>query len=152
MNESAFDPQTFMNIEIAGEMETRYTPVTPGTYPATIDGIDIREVTNDRGSSFLLDVTYLIHDEALAEAMGMERVTVRQGIFLEVEPNGNIALGPNKNVKLGRLREAVGQNKSGPWSFAMLQGAGPVNITVSNAPDKNDPTIVYSRVDKVVAI
>ena len=146
--DSTFDPQTFMAQETSGEMETRYTPVPAGDYTATIDDIAVREA----GDSILLDVTHLIHDSELAEKMGMERLSVRQGIFLDIEPNGVIALGPNKNVKLGRLREAIGQNKPGSWNFQMLKGAGPLRISVSIKPDKDDTTILYNRVDKTLPL
>ena len=32
-------------------------------------------------------------------------------------------MGKNKNVQLGKLREALGQNGPGAWSFGMLEGA-----------------------------
>lgn len=140
---SAFDPETFMHTEVSGEMETKYTPVPEADYESSIDTIDIRKITTDRGAAIVLDVNHLINDSALAEKMGMERLTVRQGIFLDVEPDGRIALGPNKNVKLGRLRAAIGQNKAGAWNFAMLEGAGPLMISVSIDGD-------YNRVDRTM--
>ena len=144
--ESTFDAQTFLNTEVEGEMETRYTPVPAAIYTSMIDDIAVREA----GDSIVLDVTHvLINVDELQSNMGMERLTVRQGIFLDIEPNGAIALGPNKNVKLGRLREAVNQN-GGRWNFAMLKGAGPLLITVSTKPDKDDPTVIYNRVDKTL--
>ena len=151
MAESTFDPATFMNTETEGVMETRYTPIPADDYTATIDDVVVREVTNDRGSSILLDVTHLVHAPELAQKMGMERPTVRQGIFLDINPSGVVELGPNKNVKLGRLREAVGQNKPGPWNFAKLKGAGPLKITVSVKPDKDDARIMYNRVERTLA-
>ena len=146
--QSTFDVETFLHTEVQGEMETRYTPVPGGDYTSTIDDIEVRQA----GDSVLLDVTHLLHEAELATTMGMERLTVRQGIFLDIEPNGALSLGPNKNVKLGRLREAVNQNGAGPWNFAMLKGAGPMTITVSQKPDKDDETIIYNRVDKTVAL
>lgn len=145
---STFDPATFMNQETAGVMETRYTPVPADDYTSTIDDVVVREA----GDSILLDVTHLLHAPELAEKMGMERLTVRQGIFLDISANGVLELGPNKNVKLGRLREAVGQNKPGPWNFAKLKGAGPMKISVSIKPDKEDATILYNRVERTLAL
>ena len=114
-----------------------------------IDDIAVREVTD----AVRLDVTSKLLDVAsLEETMGMDRLTVRQGLFLDIGANGAIAIGPNKNVKLGRLRDAVGQNKDCKWNFAMLKGAGPLKIAVSVKPDKDDPTIVYNRVDKTMAV
>lgn len=150
--ESSFDPSTFMNTEVAGEMETTYTPIPAADYSANVDEIDVRQITTDQGNAVVLDVTYLIHAPDLAAEMGMERLTVRQGIFLDIEPNGAIALGANKNVKLGRLREALGQNAPGPWNFQMLVGAGPLTITVSTKPSPKDETVVYNNVDKTLPL
>ena len=146
--ESTFDAATFLNQEVDGPMETNYTPVPANDYTAMVDDIDAREVTTERGKSIVLDITHLIDDPALADEMGMDRLTVRQGIFLDVDPNGAIPLGPNKNVKLGRLRAAVGQNQTGAWNFMMLKGAGPLRISVSVGPDKKDPTIPRNNVDR----
>ena len=150
--ESAFDPATFMNQETEGPMETRYTPLPEKDYTATIGDGENDVVVRKAEDSILLDVTYVVHDAELAEKMGMERLSVRQGIFLDVGANGVIELGPNKNVKLGRLREALGQNKPGPWNFAMLRGAGPILISVTIKPDKDDPTVQYNRVVKTLPL
>lgn len=150
VEESTFDPATFLASEVAGEMEINYTPVPAGDYVSMIDDITARQVTTDRGTSIVLDVTHLIDNPEVAEKLGMERLTVRQGLFLDVEPNGAIALGPNKNVKLGRLRAAVGQNGAGPWNFAMLKGAGPLRLGISVVPDKKDPSIPRNQVDRTL--
>lgn len=143
--ESAFDPETYMHTDVDGVMETKYTPVPEADYESSIDTIDIRKITTDRGAAIVLDVNHIINDPVLAEKMGMERLNVRQGIFLDVEPDGRIALGPNKNVKLGRLRAAVGQNSAKAWNFSMLEGAGPLMIAVSIDGD-------YNRVDRTTAL
>ena len=83
--------------------------------------------------------------------MNMERVSVRQSIFIDMESDGRIALGENRNVKLGKLREALGQNNAGAWAPRMLVGAGPVTIKTINKPDKNDPETIYSNVQRVAA-
>jgi len=149
MVDSTFDPESFMQQEMTGQMETRYTPVPANDYTSTIDDVVVRETAD---GTKILDVTHLIHDSQLAEDMGMEKLFVRQGIFLDIEPGGNIAIGPNKNVKLGRLREAVGQNTPSTWSFGLLKGAGPLRISVSIKPDKEDPSIQYNRVDKTLPL
>ncbi len=144
MVDSTFDAELFLNQSVEGESETRYTPIPEGDYIAMIDEkLAMREI-ND---SPVLDVTYVIDDEELRAKLDMERLTVRQSIFLDIDETGNIALGTNKNVKLGRLREALGQNTSGQtWNPGMLAGAGPLKIKVIQRPDTNDPTIIYNDV------
>lgn len=148
--QSTFDEDVFLNTEIKEPMETRFTPVPDDDYLAFIDdNLAFRRV-ND---SPVVDVTYILSDcDALKEKLGMERLTVRQSLFIDVDGQGRIVFGPNKNIRLGRLREALGQNKAGkPWSFAHLKGAGPVKIHVIQRPDKNDPTVIYNDVTRVAA-
>lgn len=54
--------------------------------------------------------------------------------FLEInEQTGWLEFGPNKNIALGQIRAALGQNEAGvPWSFAHLRGAGPLAFTVKH--------------------
>lgn len=145
---SSFDPAKFMDQEVDSAGDTHYTPVPEDEYTAFIDEIGFREV-NDTP---VCDVTYLITDEGLKELMEMERVTVRQTLFLDVDDKGNLVFGKNKNIKLNRIREALGQNIDGqPWKFGMLRGAGPLMITIEQNPDKNDPETRYSNVVKVRA-
>jgi hypothetical protein len=143
---SKFDPDTFLGQETDQIMDTHFKPVPEGEYTAMIDTVVAKEV-ND---SPVLDITYVILDEAVKVEMNSERVSVRQSIFVEMEDDGRIALGDNKNVKLGKLREALGQN-SGIWSPRKLAGAGPVKIKTVNKPDKIDPETIYSNVQRVTA-
>jgi hypothetical protein len=128
-------------------METTYTPVPEGEYLGAIDDIKIRKAKD----SVICDVTWLIMDDELKSKMNMDRITVRQSVFLDVEANGALQLGPNKNVDLGRLRQALGQNGSGPWSFSMLKGAGPVKLQIYIDPDKTDPEKKYNKVKRITA-
>ena len=138
---STFDPDTFLGTETDQAMDTHFKPIPEGEYTAMIDTVIAKEV-NDTP---VLDVTYVITDDELKVTMNMDRVSVRQSIFVDMEADGRIALGSNKNVKLGKLREALGQN-SGNWSPRMLVGAGPVRIKTINKPDKDDPETIYSNV------
>ena len=45
-------------------------------------------------------------------------------MILDVK-NGQLEWGKNKNIDLGQLRNAVGQNTAGAWHIGMLSGAGP---------------------------
>ncbi len=149
----SFDPDTFLATAVEGSMETRFTPVEEGEYQALVEDYNARQVDTQRGPVTILDVTYDILDDEVKTRMGLEKVTVRQSIFLDVEPDGRLTLGqPNKNVKLGRLREALHQNGPGPWSFNQLKGAGPLMIKVSQRADKNDPSTIYNDVQRTAAI
>lgn len=132
---SAFDPDTFLSQEVTGSSEVKYTPVPIGEYQAYVDDLEMSSY-NDQP---ILQVIYAILNEDLKTNLGLEKPTVRDSIFLDVNPDQSLQFGPNKNVKLGRLREAVNQNDpKKKWNFNMLRGMGPVNIMVDHRwSDKN---------------
>lgn len=144
---SAFDPDQFLETTVDKANETVYIPVPEGDYTAVINEVKPTLI----GESPALEVYFSIQDEAVKKEMDKDEVIVRGSIFLDLNANGALEFGQNKNVKLGKLRDAVGQNKDGkPWSPRMLEGAGPLTISVGHRPDKNDPTNVYSDARKWV--
>jgi hypothetical protein len=122
---STFDADSFMSTQVSEEFETRFVTVPEGEYPAVIDKVEINQWHSQaKGTSGLrLDVTWKIDDAEVSRITGLPSPTVRQGIMLDLTDSGGLATGQGKNINLGRLREAVGQNRSGqPWSFSMLAG------------------------------
>ncbi len=135
---STFDPDTFLSTEFSEPNETRFQPIPTMDCEASVDNIKVRVAKE----STIMDVWWLLHDEVLAERLGRDRLVCRQSVFLDIE-NGVIALGPNKNVQLGRLRKALGQNEGGrPWSPRMLEGAGPALVHVEQDPNGEYPSEV----------
>ena len=117
-----FDPDQFMNAETEGEISTEFTPVPEGEYNALITGVNARSTSSEKGEYVILDVTWAIDDAQVSEAVGMDNPTVRQSIFLDTTESGGLDLSKGKNIQLGRLREAVGQNDPGPWAPSRLEG------------------------------
>jgi hypothetical protein len=150
--ESTFDSDSFMNASVEGEMETRFEPVPEGEYTAVIENVAVKEVDGPEGKIKICDVTWDIMDEDLKTNLGREKLQVRQGVFLDVDNKGNIVIGANKNIQLGRIRAALGQNTSSSWNFAKLLGSAPATIKVGVKPDKDDPETLYNRVLKVSKI
>lgn len=147
---SVFNPDTFLQSATTEKMETRRTPIPENEYLATIKDVKLRSAKE----SVILDVTWSILDQGagagLAAKMGLPEATVRQSVFLDIREDGQgLATGPNKNVQLGRIREAIGQNNPGPWMILQLKGAGPAKIMVTNRPDDKDASIVYDDVKAV---
>lgn len=143
-----FDPEMFLNVTTNEANATTLEPIPEGEYIATIKEVKPRQ----SGDYVLLDVVWTIDDAALAEQLGRKSVTVRQSIFLDITETGGLATGKGKNVGLGRLREAVGQNRPGqPWSPGMLAGAGPCRITVKHRTN-DDGSQIYEDVRQVAAL
>lgn len=131
---SQFDPDAFMNTQFTEASETKFVTVPEGEYQAVIDKVEaVPWHSQTKGTSGLrLDVTWKIDDAKAAEATGVANPSVRQGIMLDMTDSGGLATGPGRNINLGRLREAVNQNKAGvPWNPNMLLGQ-PALIRVSH--------------------
>ena len=143
---STFDAAAFEAMTIDEANETKMTPVPEGDeYIAYIDGWKIRSVDIGKGARAgqtvpILAVTWVIEDPdgELKEKLNLDQVRVQQDIWLDITDNGSLAFGPNQNVGLGRLREAVGLNKKGKvFSFANLEGQGPCKLTIKVFEDAN---------------
>jgi hypothetical protein len=50
------------------------------------------------------------------------------------------------------LRNALDQNKAGPWSPSMLRNMGPVRIVIKTTSDKRDPDKKYTNITKYAKI
>ena len=116
---SVFNPDTFLNTEFTEDFSTARIPVPEGEYTAVIKEIKPR-AAKDKA---VLDVIYSIDDPEVAAITGFDSPQVRQSIFLDLTESGSLAMGAGKNIHLGKLREACGQNQKGKaWQPGMLVG------------------------------
>ena len=155
MNEMTFDPASFLSQETTDQMDTSFTPIPAGEYPAMVKSVDARQQPSTKDPAevwTILDVTYAIDDQGVREETGLPEPTIRQSIFLDIGDDGKLDTGKGKNVNLGRLREAVGLNQPGQaFSFGSLVGQACI-VAVKHNPSKDDPEIVYANVSKVAAL
>lgn len=120
---SQFDPSTLLNASYEESLDSRYTPVPEGEFNAVVSKVEIREVSTKNGPGMVLDVTWKIDDDGVREATSLAEPSVRQGIFLDLTSSGGLDFSKGKNIRLGALREALGQNEPGkPWTFNSLVG------------------------------
>lgn len=164
---SPFDADSFMTQTVDGELDTVVQQVPEGDYRAIIGEFDsekgFRTFTSQKeGKNFGKEYTVfqppfvLQDDPRLAElkaARGLDEVVVyHKGMFLDLSDQGGLDVSKGKNVDLGKLRDAVGQNQQPGWKFTDLIGAGPVMVHVVHEGDKNDDTKKFARVSRVVKI
>lgn len=155
-NTMTFDADAFMNTQIDSAMETSLSGVPEGEYVAMVGEFDssaFRTVNTKNGPRPVLDVPFLIQDDALKAKLGREQVTHKETYWLDFNENGTLATGPDQNVRLGQLRNVLGQNAAGvPWAPAMLRNAGPLKIVIKTTTDKNDPDKKYTNISKYAKI
>lgn len=146
---STFDPNLFLQTQSTEANDTRLIPVPEGEFSGMIKDLTPRTTSN---GSPLIDINWSLEDPAITAATGLQTATVRQTIWLDLTESGGLDFSKGKNVSLGRLREAVGQNQAGkPWSPSNLIGAV-ARVKVTHSFDKNDSSIVYANVGAVTKL
>lgn len=149
---STFDPTAFLNTEMKGAIDTTVIPIPEGEYSAQISREPkFRKIDTKNGERVVMDVSWVIEDEAVKKITLMDNPVARQSVFLELTEAGAIDHSRGKNRPLGLLREAVGQNGKGLWSPAMLQGAV-AKVRIEHSPNENDPDSPYANVTRVTTL
>lgn len=147
-----FDPTNFLDQTINDANSTQTIPVPEGEYTAIVDGEPVvRQWTSKDGTKtgLAVDLNWLVDDAGVKQAVGRDRIIVRQGIMLDLNDSGGIDTGKGRNANLGRLRDAVGLNEPGkPFNFRMLQGKlAKVSIKHRVADD-----VIYAEVKGVARL
>jgi len=152
---SLFDPSTFLEMQVAEANSTVSVPVPAGEFMGYIEKVEARpwtSRTDPSKSGVALDVLWNVDDAGVKALLDREKVTVKQGIMLDITETGGLDMGRGKNVGLGRLREATDLNAPGqPFGFTMLVGR-PAKIVIEHRPDPKNPEVVYSEVKAVAKL
>lgn len=124
-----FDPAAFLDTQTTEASSTEFVVVDEGDYQAVSLEPEVRPWTGKKDptkSGYALSLQWEIDLSQYPEQqakIGRDRYKVKQDIMLDLNDSGGIDTGKGKNIKLGRLREALGLNKPGqPFSFRMLSG------------------------------
>lgn len=124
---SAFDPDTFMQTTVVGASATKVDACPPRDAAlAIVDKVEADSFSGTKDPSktyHKLTVFWAIDEQDIKDELGRDKVTVKQDMFLDLTDGGTLDMGKGKNVSLGRLREALGQNDpSKPWAPPMMVG------------------------------
>lgn len=141
-----------LNAPVPGAMETQYTPVPEGDYLARIENLEVRSVETKNGVSPVARLTWVILDESLRASMERDQIQVYQDLWLDLDTTGALSRGKDKNVGLGRVRRAVGQNDTADWNLGLLKGSTPCMVHIGHRQDKNDPERIYAEVKRVASV
>jgi hypothetical protein len=152
---SLFDPQSFLeSTEVTGEMSTKRVLCPIGRYNMQIDKYEAKRINKDDGTSFcMIDFSFIVDGGSLdatglpvKDSTGSDKNFARMSGFLDFTESGALDLGTGKNITLGQIRAACGQNDpSRPWSIKSLVGQV-VNGEVYHRQDKKNPENFYPEV------
>ena len=143
-----FNPEQFLDMQVTESNDTKTIPVPVGEYTAVAEEVKCRQWQSKQDlskSGLTLDITWSVDDAVVKELLGRDKVTVRQGIMLDITDSGGLDMGKGRNIGLGRLREATDLNVPGqPFAMAMLPGRL-AKIKVTQRPG-TEPDQVYNDV------
>lgn len=109
---SMFDPDTFLDSFVEDSNETERVLVPAKVYPAYIEDVGMRNGDREDGTPWVqLIVKWCIEDAEAATLLNRDKVLLSDSFFIDLDEDGRIATGTNKNLVLGRLRKAVGKNE-----------------------------------------
>lgn len=154
----SFNPESLLDITVDAPLSTRENLVPESEYEGEIKSVKGRQTTSDKGTYNWLDVSVELagnqmtpNGQTITQVVGRPNALVNYSMILDINDAGGLSAEQGKNVSLGRLREAVGQNKSGPWTPRNLVGCR-ARFTIKHRFDKNDPSKVYQEARSVKAL
>lgn len=125
----AFNADNFLTQTVVAAMDTVVTPIPEGDYPFQVTKVNITSGIIKNGDNAgktwaAVKLRCLCLDPNVAQELNREEAYQNAQVFLDLtEDESGLAVGAGKNVDLGRLREAVGQNdEDEEWNLMMLQG------------------------------
>lgn len=137
-----FDAGAFMQSTVDQPMATEYELCPEGTFQAMVFNFDETAIEKvdfeyqkgprrgEPGTMVKFNCPFNIQDPAVLAQMERDMVIVEWQMILDRNAQGGLDWGKGKNVKLGQLRAALGQNNAGVWNIAQLVGAGPLMVKV----------------------
>jgi len=144
MAKRLFDPVAFLNEQLE-ENATKTVPLPEGEPLAQIVKLDFASGEKDGKEWNRLDIRLEITDADYLQDYPCVDGKVSRTLGIMMEMNGNqIAMGANKNVRLGKLREAAGVNGK---PLGMLIGQM-IRISIKQKPGFKDPS---ETVDDIVS-
>lgn len=156
-----FDVNQFENATHEKAMDSTYTPIPAGEYTGQI-GVEQGDLKIETGTSAKtgrawarLDTWVYLNDPSgkLKESHG-DRPRYRLSTMLDLtddstEDRPTLATGANRNLDLGRLQEATGNNQPG-WKFSGFRGRS-LRLKLGIGPRKDKPEIMENKVEALSA-
>jgi hypothetical protein len=158
-----FDARQFLNQTVSTSMATSVKPPPEGEWKAMVSTqIPIEEwfgeatwkdkSTGQDKTTPTVKIPFEIVDDTARALAQREKIIVYYDCFLDLNPDGTLATGDDKNVRIGALREALGQNQESDWTFQRFFGAGPFMAKINHQTNKNNPDEKFGRVGRVSRI
>lgn len=124
--DSIFNMEEFCQQPADGAFSTTIETMPVNDYTAQIESFKVKKIFSKKDNTpfHVMEIQWGIDAPDIAEQLGRTKLTARQSLFIDVEGTPpRLIQGKGKNVQLGRLLEALGQNGRAGWTPNMLNGA-----------------------------
>lgn len=142
MNDSVFDPNTFLDAETT-ESFSRRPPIPAGVELLGIIGeprvqkFSKKDGSGDFMKAFIPVLVDLTSYPEVRAHVHQDTVTLTDNMFLDVTEDNKLDSTPGRNVRLGSYRAATGLNDEGvSFTLRMLQGRT-VKVRIRQEQDQN---------------
>lgn len=158
---SPFNAEQFMQTTTTGPLSTSVKACPEGEFRFMVDDGDktvtFKEIVAKQGPNAgqtftTMEILCVCLDDAVKTSLARDKVVVPIKMFLDLTEAGTLDIAEGKNVKLGRLRDTLGQNDGSAWSPAFLKGKGPFIGKVTQRSDPDDPSIKYAEIVRMTKI
>lgn len=123
------NPEEFLQTTTEVALDDVIDPCPPGEHLCIAGKPEVATFTYKKGENegqtgYRMIIKWDVQDEAVKQQLDRSKVTVTQSVLLDVTPDGNgLDFSKGKNIGLGQIRTALGQNTPGqPWSPVMIEG------------------------------
>lgn len=144
--------EEFLQTTTDSELDDHLEPCPPGEWLAVTGKPEIHDFVFAKGdrigeTGYRMTVKYTIQDQEVLDHCQREVVSVTQSVLLDLTEDGTgLDMGKGKNIGLGQIRTALGQNEPGQaWSPAMIEGQ-PIKVKVKGDIWDERPTAKVSAV------
>ena len=147
-----FDVNSFLATTYNDASSTESIPVPVGDHTGFVTKVTPKPVLVQGENRIVLDLSWEVADQsgAIKAVTGRDKNVVRQSIFLDTTPEGNLDMAKGMNVSLGKLRDALHQNDPGKaWSPNMILNV-PARIGVEHRITDDGRT--FGEVKRVSAL
>lgn len=124
-----FNAESFLNQTIEAKLDTKRIPMPEGDHDELrVADIQLKSGSKkeDGGIWVMANIKLVNIDPNVAAEMKLgadAEPAIYWREFIDLDENGNIDVSDGKNIKLGKLRQALGQNNDDSWTMLDMKGA-----------------------------
>jgi hypothetical protein len=149
MSNTVFNAEMLLNAAASKSFMTFIPPLPEQEFIFTVTKVEFK---NPKDGVIVCELQVETADPVAIEATGMNPAKAKYSAFVDLTDQGMLDESDGKNIQLGRIREALGQNVPDvPWTPSMMLG-GQFRGKISHKPDGKNPEIIRGEITAVAPV